>query len=107
MSYIKQVEYKYRVGQLLWTMHNDKPRMMIVDYINVTLETEHLKNTDNIYNNIYKKIVSIFYGNYPLKIKRLNYNLSLLHEDGTYQECPYTRLEHELFETKEQLIKSL
>ena len=107
MSYIKQVEYKYKVGQLLWTMHNNKPRMMIVDHISAVLETVRLKNSGNIYENIYKKIVSIFYGDYLLKVRRFTYNLSLLHEDGTYQECPYTRQEHELFETKEQLIKSL
>jgi hypothetical protein len=94
---------KFNLEDAVWFMYNNKPVQGIVSKINY--RREESVNTACEHKNIFNKLKSL------LSSKKaevaLTYELDMVTSDGTFISCTHYRSEHEIFKTKEELLKSL
>ncbi len=102
-----EIKPKFKIGQVLWAMHDNIPTRFIPDKITITHRIESEKNlsfTDTIKLMLFKPKQIIF------KEQRTTieqYHCMKVTSSDTYGGVPFYFRPHELFTTKEELLKSL
>ena len=94
---------KFNLEDVVWFMYGNKPVQGIVCQIyyrrkeTVNVSREHKNIFNRIKSLISKKKVEVV----------LTYRLDMVESDGTFLSCPHYMKENEIFETKNELLKSL
>ena len=94
---------KFNLENVVWFMYENKPVQGIIHKINY--RREESVDTACEHKNIFHKIKSLID---KKKVEvALSYELDMVQSDGTFISCTHYRRENEIFETKEDLLKSL
>lgn len=94
---------KFNLEDVVWFMYENKPVQGIINRI-VHRRAESV-NTACEHKNIFNKLKSLLCSK---KVEvTLSYELDMVQSDGTFISCTHYRRENEIFQTKEELLKSL
>ncbi len=94
---------KFNLENVVWFMYENKPVQGIIHKINY--RREESVDTACEHKNIFHKIKSLI-DRKKVEVA-LSYELDMVQSDGTFISCTQYRRENEIFETKEDLLKSL
>lgn len=100
-----EINYKYRVGQVVYFMYQNQVRKGIVQRIEIECEAGPLKT--RMTEKIVGKLVKILDKDYPFKTPRIRYTLDLVSKEGKFESTPHILFEPDVFESKEELLQTL
>ena len=99
------VKYKYKVGEVVFFMHDNQPRKGIISYIEIPLESRKGIENGSIAEKVVKGILSIIGDDKWYYNPR--YTIDLLRFNDSYESTPHYRYEKYIFKTKKELLESL
>lgn len=100
-----QVNYKYKVGQVIYFMYENEIRKGIVTSITITLKSKELARY--LTKEIINKIISIFDKDYPFDNIWMQYSIDLVSKNGGFEAGVGSRHEYEIYESQQDLIQAL
>lgn len=100
-----KIDYKYKVGQVVFFMYNNEIRKGIVTSISIDIESKHLATY--LTKKIIDKVISIFDKDYPFEKIRIRYSLDLVSKSGDFESAPHLLYEHDVYESQKDLIHTL
>ncbi len=100
-----QINYKYKVGQVVYFMYKNEIRKGIVSSILINIESKRLATC--LTKKIIDKIISIFDEDYPFEKILITYSLDLVSKSGDYQSAPHLLYEYDVYESQKDLMYAL
>lgn len=94
---------KFNLEDVVWFMYGNKPVQGIV--CQIYYRREESVNVSREHKNIFNRIKSLI-SKKKVEVV-LTYGLDIVESDGTFLSCLHYMTENEMFETKEELLKSL
>ena len=100
-----QINYKYKVGQVVYFIYKNEIRKGIVSSISIYIESKRLDTY--LTKKIIDKVISIFDKDYPFEKIRIRYSLDLVSKSGDFESAPHLLYEHDVYESQKDLIYAL
>lgn len=100
-----KIDYKYKVGQVVYFMYNNEIRKGIVASIFINIESKCIATC--LTKKIIDKVISIFDEDYPFEKIGIRYSLDLVSKSGDFESAPYLLYEHNIYESQKDLIQVL
>ena len=100
-----KIDYKYKVGQVVFFMYNNEIRKGIVASISIDIESKRLSTY--LTKKIIDKVISIFDKDYPFEKILIRYSLDLVSKGGDFESAPHLLYEHDVHESQKDLIHAL
>lgn len=100
-----KIDYKYKVGQVVFFMYNNEIRKGIIASISIDIESKRLATY--LTKKIIDKAISIFDNDYPFEKILIRYSLDLVSKSGDFESSPHLLYEHDVYESQNDLIHAL
>ena len=100
-----KIDYKYKVGQIVYFMYKNEIRKGIVSSISIEIESKRLATY--LTKKIIDKVISIFDKDYPFEKIWIRYSLDLVSKSGDFESAPHLLYEHDVYESHKDLIHEL
>jgi hypothetical protein len=99
-----KINYKYKIGQVIFFMYKNEIRKGIVSRRNITVVSKQLGAY--LTEKIIKKFINIFDKDYPTEIS-IEYDIDLVSMEGGFESSPHILKECEIFSDMESILEFL
>ena len=99
------IEYKYKVGQVVYFMYENEIRKGIVSRIEIWVKAGPINTY--LTELIVAKTVQIFDKDYPMEVPNIRYSLDLISTRGKFESAPHLKYECDVYEAKIDILHSL
>lgn len=99
------INYKYRVGQVVFFMYKNEIRKGVVAKIDFNIQTKTLET--GLIKQIVNHVKRIFDEDYPFERVIARYSLDLVSKEGNFESSPHLTYEYDVYATQKDLIHEL
>lgn len=100
-----EINYKYKVGQVVFFMYKNEIRKGIVASISISIKSRTIATY--LTKKIIDKVISIFDKDYPFEKIWIRYSLDLVSKSGDFESSPHLLFEYDIYGDKNDMVEAL